>query len=337
MTVEETFLRLPEGPTFNVWRIENFAPVPWSDIGGFHTGDSYIVLSAVKPSGANRVVRDIYVWVGAESTRDEYISADAKASELDARFKGEPTRHRESQYHESDDFHRLFSSYGGVRYMAGGIESGLARLVPQDVNLYQIKGQRNPVLLLVSPSGRSLNHGDAFVLTSKTKIFLWIGRDANRAEKMKAAQVVDTFSSKFPDAQRIRLENSATTAEFWELLGGPTEIADAAEAGSDREAEATNVLKLFTVEGPVITPVAEGIAVKPGMLRAALKSPRTVFVLQKGPWVVVYLQKSTAADIKNNAIEVGVTFLGFMRLPQWYSISVVQEGRRDDILDVLFG
>jgi hypothetical protein len=336
MTVEESFLKLPDGPTFNVWRIENFAPVPWTDFGAFHTGDSFIVLSAVNSAVAKRVVRDIYVWIGAESTRDEYVIADTKSRELDARFQGEPTRHRETQYHESDSFHRLFTPHGGLRYIEGGIESGMSRIVDQDVGLYQIKGARNPVLLMVPPTGQSLNHGDAFLLTSPKKMILWMGKEANRAEKMKASQVLDTFSSKFPGAEKVRLEGSASTAEFWELLGGPTPIAEASEGGSDRDAEVENVLKLFTVDGSLIQLVAQGIAVKREMLNGALPTRRSVWLIQKGSWVVVYLQKTTFDDVKNNALDVGVTFLAFSGLPDWYSISVVQEGRRSDLLDVLF-
>jgi hypothetical protein len=338
MTVEPTFLQLPAGPTFNVWRIEKLVPVPWPDFGGFCTGDSYIVFSAANSGPSQRVLQDIYVWVGSESTPDEYTIADIKASELETRFKGEPNRHREAQYHESDEFHRLFAPYGGIRYLTGGVESALATLrSASDVSLYQIKGQRNPVLLMVPPTGRSLNHGDAFVLTSGKKIILWIGKEANRAEKMKAAHVVDIFAGKFPRAERVRLENSATTAEFWELLGGPTPIAEASEAGQDGEVEAANVLKLFTVEEVNINLVAQGLAVKRGMLTSALRNTKTVFVIQKGQQVVVFLQKRTSADVKRDAVGIGITFLSFMGLPNWYPISVVQEGRRDDLLDVIFG
>jgi hypothetical protein len=60
MTTEPTFLALTEDPTFNVWRIENVVPVPWSDFGAFYTGDSYIVLWAHYTGSSKRVVRDIF-------------------------------------------------------------------------------------------------------------------------------------------------------------------------------------------------------------------------------------------------------------------------------------
>jgi hypothetical protein len=242
MTFQKEFLELTEEATFNVWRIENFNPVAWPDYGAFYTGDSYLVLWAKNVGTSKRVVRDIFYWIGAESTQDEYGAAAIKAVELDDRFGGEPTQHREVQYHESELFHQAFEPYGGVRYLSGGVPSGFKPVdLTKGVNLYQVKGRRNPVLVKVPPVGTSLNHGDAFVLTADNALFLWIGNKANPAEKAKAAQVLDVIGTKFRGVAKTRLDNSATTPEFWALLGGETEIAAAETGGADDSFEQANI------------------------------------------------------------------------------------------------
>ena len=99
MALDKEFLELPETETFNVWRVEKFNIVPWKDIGVFYGGDSYIVLSAVKVDSSDRIERDIYFWLGTESTQDEQGTAAIKTVELDDRYGGEPTQHRAVQGH----------------------------------------------------------------------------------------------------------------------------------------------------------------------------------------------------------------------------------------------
>ena len=198
MTTEQVFLDLPETPTFNVWRIEQFKVVPWTDIGAFYTGDSYIVLSAVFVGTSKRVKRDIYYWIGSESTQDEYGTAAIKTVELDDRFDGEPTQHRETQYHESEAFLKLFDQYGGVRYMDGGTPCGFRPVNPETGSqLFQVKGRRRPVLIQREPVGTSLNQGDVFLVVSAQHRFLWQVKGANPAEKMKGAQLMDVFKGKY--------------------------------------------------------------------------------------------------------------------------------------------
>lgn len=329
MAVDPEFAKLPETPTFNVWRIENFKPVPWSDVGSFCTGDSYIVLSAVLAGTSQRVVRDIYFWIGSASSQDEYGAAAIKTVELDDRFQGEPTQHREVQGHESNAFHKLFEPYGGVRYLEGGVASGFR---PVDnlstTQLYQIKGRRNPALVQVKPAGTSLNQGDAFVVTSDKGIYLWIGKSANIQEKQKAARVVDIFKAKFKGATVTRLDNGETTPEFWALLGGETPIA-AADAAADAAFEAANVRKIYKVDGGNFTLVAEGAAAAQGLLANG------VFIVERGETVVVYLSKANFGQAKN-AINIGVQFLAKQGLPNYLSIAVAREGIASEDLTLVF-
>jgi hypothetical protein len=331
MAIEQTFLDLPETQTFNVWRIENFRPVPWDDIGSFYTGDSYVVLKAAVVGNSQRVARDIYFWIGEKSSQDEYGAAAIAAVQLDDRFQGEPTQHREVQYHESEAFHKLFESYGGITYLTGGAATGFKAIDrSKGVQLYQVKGRRQPVLLQVPATGASLNQGDAFILTSDTAIYLWIGASANPREKQKAAIGVDVLKNKFKGVPIKRLEGGETTPEFLALIGGPTTIASAAAGGSDEAAEAANVRKIFKAEENAFTLVAEGAAATPTLLTGA------TFIILRGEQVVVFLPKGTEANVKKGAIQVGLTFLSSQKLPNYYAIGVAVEKLASDLLDLIF-
>jgi hypothetical protein len=329
--IDPLFQELPEDqPLFRVWRIENFKPVAWEDIGGFYTGDSYIVLKAVK-TPTKPIRRDIYYWIGAKSTADEFGAAALKAVELDDRFGGEPTQHRETQYHESTSFHALFEEYGGVRYLEGGIESGFRAPTVEGTKLYQVKGRRNPVLLEVPATASSLNHGDVFILTSPTQVFLWIGRQANIHEKTKAIRFFDSTKLKFKGAAQTRLEGSATTPELWAALGGEGPIASAEEGGGDADTEAANVRTIYRADGPNFALVAEKAAAVPAVLTGA-----PVFIIERGETVVVYLTKAAPKDTKKNAINIGIDFLKKQGRPLTNPIAVVSEGVASDSFDIIF-
>jgi hypothetical protein len=307
--------------------------VPWSDPGSFYTGDSYVVLSAVYAGTTKRVVRDIFFWIGTESSQDEYGTAAIKTIELDARFGGDATQHREVQYHESEAFHKIFAPYGGVRYLDGGVASGFKAVdTLKGVSLYQVKGRRYPVLLKVPAVGTSLNHGDAFILTSDTTLYLWFGKGANIQEKNKANRTLDLFSIRFKGATKVRLENSDTTPEFWALLGGETPIADADAVLADAEVEKANVTKIYSVDGAGYTLIAQGVAAT----LDKLKNPAGLLIIERGESIVVYLPKNSPQVVKDQAINVGVAFLQAQRLPSYYSVSVAKEGVRSDEIELIF-
>jgi hypothetical protein len=333
LAIDPLWLELPEDqPLFQVWRIEKFKPVVWADIGGFYSGDSYIVLNAVKVGTTQRIRRDIYFWIGSTSTADEYGTAAIKTIELDDRFGGEPTQHRETQYHESSAFHELFKDYGGVRYLEGGVDSGFRAVTARaGVKLYRIKGHRNPVLLEVPAAATSLNHGDVFILTSPTHVFLWVGRSANKYEKSTSGQFFSNIRIRFKGAQATRLDDSATTPEFWDTLGGEGPIAAAEAGGVDAETEAENVRRIFKVEGDGFVLVAEKAAAVRTLLTGG-----AIFIVQRGETVVVVLSKGTPREVKRKAIDIGVDFLKKQGLPLTYSVSNAVEGVASDTLDLLF-
>ena len=67
-----------------VWRVEKFLIKPWpkNQYGQFFRGDSYIILNSFG-SDPNNLQHDIHIWVGSESTQDEYGTAAYKMVEAD--------------------------------------------------------------------------------------------------------------------------------------------------------------------------------------------------------------------------------------------------------------
>lgn len=333
MALDKEFLELPETETFNVWRVEKFNIVPWKDIGVFYGGDSYIVLSAVKVDSSDRIERDIYFWLGTESTQDEQGTAAIKTVELDDRFGGEPTQHREVQGHESNEFLQLFDKYGGIRYLDGGIESGFRKPTGTEPHtmLFHIKGKKHPVLQQVKASGESLNQGDAFILVTAKTLYLWIGSSANMMEKNKAATCFSGFRSVFPKLDYVRLDDGETSPEFWEALGGQTEIKSASAGGADTEHELSMVRKIYNVENGKFTLIAEGAAATRDKLEAG-----KVYIISRGETAVVFFGEGIGHDEIKHGIEKGVNFLKEHNLPNYTSIAVARAGKPSGALKLIF-
>lgn len=171
---------LGEEALLKVWRIEQFQVIEWPThkYGRFHVGDSYIVLNSWKEN--DKLVHDVHIWIGNESSQDEYGTAAYKMVELDDFLGGAAIQHRQVQGHESD----LFTSYfGNVMYLSGGVESGFTHVEPtvEVPHLYQVKGTEKSMSLTQVPVERaSLNSGDCFILMlSPEQVYLWNGADVS--------------------------------------------------------------------------------------------------------------------------------------------------------------
>ncbi|KAL3928063.1 MAG: hypothetical protein SGBAC_012811 [Bacillariaceae sp.] len=119
--------------------------------------------------------------------------------ELDDHLGGAANQHRETQGNESDMFLGYFG--GEVTYWEGGIESGFRHVEPthEEPHLFCIKGSEktNSLRLTQVPLRRDyMNSGDVFVLsTGNDAVWTWIGKEANKDEKTKGAQVAKGLCS----------------------------------------------------------------------------------------------------------------------------------------------
>lgn len=200
------------------------------------SGDSYIVLKTTLVEDA--LLRDIFFWIGSDSSQDEYGVAAYKANELDDLFGDAPVQHRELEGYESALFMDCFPT--GVKYLKGGVDSGFravdadAATVVIPTRLFQVRkcqGEK-PKSYLVPLSSSSLNQGDAFVLDANTTVYTWYGDECSPFEKNKAIDIATSLvDSRTGQATLVQDVDDAAEA-FWEALGGKGDIA-AADAVSD--------------------------------------------------------------------------------------------------------
>ena len=201
-----SWLRAGAQMGLQIWRIEQWRAVLWPAArhGEFHTGDSYIVLHSQQPLSAwfngGATLSSLpysfacHIWIGSESTADEYLSAAYLAAQLDKRLGGLVAQHREVQSNESDLFCSRFPR--GLRYLRGGVASGLAHhrlqaeAAAREPVLLHVKGNAHAVRIVqVRLKRSSLNSGDAFVLDTEDGIWLWNGASASAHEKQQAAEL----------------------------------------------------------------------------------------------------------------------------------------------------
>ena len=73
------------------------------------------------------------------------------------------------------------------RYLEGGIDSGFVDISKLEFRkkLYHIKGRRKIRITQAEVSWQSLNEGDVFVLDCKETVWVWVGADCSRLEKIK--------------------------------------------------------------------------------------------------------------------------------------------------------
>jgi hypothetical protein len=330
---DAAFLKIPKDKRcFLIWRIENFELVPWTDFGAFYTGDSYLILHAYTKERSQAILRDIYFWLGSESTQDEYGTAAMKAVELDDFFGGSPNQHREIQYHESPGFYKLFEEYGGVRYMEGGIDSGFRKVEANSTSvLYQIKGRKNPILQQVKLSGESLNDGDVFILQTPKTIFLWVGRTANPMEKQKGNNVWSLLKSRYPKLAYSRLESNDNDPEFWEVLGGQVPIKSGEQGGNDHQFEVSNVRSIGKLEGDAFTVIATGPAAKRELLTSD-----GIYIVLRGSLCVIFLGKDSDKSSQSRVMVLADQYLRGNNFPEWVPIATAKEGAVSDQLDLVF-
>ncbi|KAH9904563.1 putative actin-binding protein Fragmin [Xylariomycetidae sp. FL2044] len=246
---EPAWQEVGQRPGLHVWRIEDFQVVPWprDRYGDFHEGDSYIVLHTIQVGNNNnnsdddgadssRLVHDIFFWLGSRTSQDEAGVAAYKTVELDEWLRGAAAQHRELQREPSDDFVALFPR---IRILSGGVRSGFTHVDDQSGEGAD-KAKETSIMLLrvfkhpsaaarradsimvheVTPTWRSLDENDVFVLERADKIWVWQGRNCSPMEKAKAAQVVhDMTVAKHVEVEVLSQAESRSRAVV-AMLGG---------------------------------------------------------------------------------------------------------------------
>ena len=295
---------LGESTGVKAWRIEQFKVVPWPEEkhGSFHTGDSYVVLNSYQEAGSDAILHDIHIWIGTESSQDEYGTAAYKMVEADEKLGGAAIQHREVQGHESE----LFQSYfGNLTYLQGGTESGFNHVEPSvdEPHMYRVKGTEKGMSLAQVPlSKSSLNQGDSFILfANNSSVWVWHGSSANPDEKSRANTVAENMCSR---GTVVTLEDGESDDAFWGYLGDG-DIAEGDDADEQIKEFTPLLLKL---SGGGAEQVAKGEPVKVGFGKAtpkiakSLLDPSDVFLLDSGWEMFLWIGSSADRSEKVSAI-----------------------------------
>jgi len=328
-------------PEMRVWRIEKFKVVPWpkSKYGSFYDGDSYIVLHCYKKrSTGDALAWDIYFWIGANSSQDEYGTAAYKTVELDHQLKDMAVQHREVMDNESTQFLNLFDS---IKYLQGGIESGFNHVEDEvfDPTLYHIKGNKQVMLLRQVKMRRdNLNSGDVFVLDLGQTIYQWNGREANPSEKLKARSFLDGIvSQRGGGTKAITLDEggSDNVPEFWNAIPGERRILgikvkeyQVKESDDDdsRVKEFKKVLfKLSDASGSMKFQ-QKAKANKQNYVNRRFLDTKDCFILDDGFTVWVWIGKGASSSERGLGMSYAMKYIQNKRRPTAIPIKRVTEG-----------
>jgi gelsolin len=165
-----------------VWRIEKFQVKPWpkDQYGQFFRGDSYIVLKTYKVGDALK--HDVHIWIGSESSQDEYGTAAYKMVEADEFLGGAPVQHRQVEGKESSTFVEYFDA---IEYLDGGVESGFRKVeaTPDKPLFFRVKsvGSSKTLKMMQVPMSKgSMNENESFILyAGKDKVWCWHGQSVS--------------------------------------------------------------------------------------------------------------------------------------------------------------
>ena len=337
-----------------IWRIEQFIVKPWprGQYGKFHTGDSYVILHTYAPDPSQSTLHhDIHIWIGHESSQDEYGTAAYKMVELDDKLGGAAVQHRQVQGRESDQFLDYFSHH--VTYLAGGVETGFRHVDDQDVapRLYHIKGKGTTLRLTEENVRRdALNEGDVFILTAgEEKVWLWIGLSANQDEKSKGMEIARKMCTK-GTVQTVH--DLAEDSEFWSHLpekvsvGGFMNIkATVAVQPADNKDEDGQgfVPVLYQWKGTSWTPLATATRTAVGPANAKrykfsqslLHAGWSLLLLDTGFQIFVWIGKES--KYKNQAVTAERVYCQRFQRPDGLPMTIVKQNQETPFFRDFFG
>ncbi|XWS66337.1 hypothetical protein CRYUN_Cryun05aG0191000 [Craigia yunnanensis] len=324
--LDPAFQGVGQKPGTEIWRIENFKPVPLpkSDHGKFYMGDSYIVLQTT-PSKGGSYLYDIHFWIGKDTSQDEAGTAAIKTVELDAVLGGRAVQHRELQGHESDKFLSYFKPC--IIPLEGGIASGFKKPEEEEfeTRLYVCKGKRVVRLKQVPFARSSLNHDDVFILDTQNKIYQFNGANSNIQERAKALEVIQFLKEKYHEGMCDvaivddgKLDTESDSGEFWVLFGGFAPIGKKVTNEDDVIPETTPA-KLYSITDGEVK-LVEG-----ELLKGILENNKC-YLLDCGAEVFVWVGRVTQVDDRKVASQVVEDFVAGQNRPKTTRITRVIQG-----------
>merc|ERR1712226_1263305 len=130
-------------------------------------------------------LHDIHIWIGKESSQDEYGTAAYKMVELDEYLGGGPIQHREVEGGASPMFQSYFDS---IKVLDGGVDTGFRHVeaTKEKPHLYKIKGtEKGMSMTQISVSKSSLNQGDSHIVCQQMLCLCMARRNFKPRRKSK--------------------------------------------------------------------------------------------------------------------------------------------------------
>eukprot|EP00817_Percolomonadidae_sp_ATCC50343_P005535 CAMPEP_0117424426 /NCGR_PEP_ID=MMETSP0758-20121206/4844_1 /TAXON_ID=63605 /ORGANISM="Percolomonas cosmopolitus, Strain AE-1 (ATCC 50343)" /LENGTH=634 /DNA_ID=CAMNT_0005208191 /DNA_START=350 /DNA_END=2250 /DNA_ORIENTATION=+ len=239
MTIPKSLWEI-EDPFIYVWKIDKSSTdfvnvVSGRRFGTFDNKGCYIVLDA-----KNRKNMRLHLWIGSAAPEEERYIATAKGNELErvlGKLKPGKMYYQQSCF-ETDEFRRLFQRF----FIVGTSDSSNV----EGIRLLWIKGYEQNIRVVEVPlSGKSLNHGDVFILSTTDELMLWKGKSCSKAEIAMAHDIVQHLNEQRGMSSKVMSINDEQEPDaFWDVLGGKCNVKSAASGGSDENVE-VNEMKLW--------------------------------------------------------------------------------------------
>ncbi|KAI5560546.1 hypothetical protein BDE02_16G054100 [Populus trichocarpa] len=324
--LDPAFQGVGQRPGTEIWRIENFQPVPLpkSDHGKFYMGDSYIVLQT-SPGKGGAYLCDIHFWIGKDTSQDEAGTAAIKTVELDAVLGGRAVQHRELQGHESDKFLSYFKPC--IIPLEGGVATGFKKFEEEafEIRLYVCRGKRVVRLKQVPFARSSLNHDDVFILDTEKKIYQFNGANSNIQERGKALEVIQFLKEKYHEGtcdvaivDDGKLDTESDSGEFWVLFGGFAPIGKKV-ANEDDIIPETTPAKLYSITDGEVKIVE-------GELSKGLLENNKCYLLDCGAEIFVWVGRVTQVEERKAASQAAEEFVASQNRPKTTQLTRLIQG-----------
>ena len=208
----------PDNPTLIVWRIEKLKLKKWPQerLGTFYEGDSFLILSIKSKDEKNA-----HVWTGKESSKDEISFVSYKILQLDEKLENSLEIYYESQGKESEIFKSYFEFFtvikGGIEGNSESFQSQQFRAKLFHVHFIGSKLQSREITI----NKKNLDSGDAYLLDTGLKLFIWTGKKANSFEKFH----MGCLAQKIKDLRH----NKITLSTIYEESNDPNDLKNKKE------------------------------------------------------------------------------------------------------------
>lgn len=317
-----------------VWRVENFTIQPWPEeqYGQFFKGDSYIVLES-SGSDPSNLVHDVHIWIGSESSQDEYGTAAYKMVEADDFLGGAAVQHRQVEGRESDEFLDMFDQ---LEYLEGGIDSGFNKVEPTKEKplffKFRLRTKTKGEVVQVPMAISSMDSQAGFILfADKATVWAWYGKDVGIFEKAGCIRKAEELCTQGTVTVLAQGEGDDEDEEFWTYLERGGDKVSSGSGSSNRRSRAIGKTstgwkerknlaksltdfkpKLFSVDADPTVPLQQvglGELIKKttkipmlNFMRRETLEDHSVYLLDTGWKIIVWIGKSATSGEKVAAL-----------------------------------